>query len=252
MVGRAGTYGISFGVSLGVHALALLVLVTAFSRSQPPLVIPRVRLIYVDPAPPAAPPRGAPDGVVKAASTAPEPVPPKPVVPPKAKVEPKPKPKVVKSQRPLAENPQREPAPAPPAEVAAPPAEPMLAGQGKDPAGAAGGVEGGRAGGTGVMRLGDVASAPVLVTRVVPDYPRRARLAGIEGEVVLEVVVDRHGRVTGDVRVVRSVPELARAAVTAVQRWRFRPARDRTGTAVAVLIEVPVRFVLRDAADASN
>jgi protein TonB len=104
-----------------------------------------------------------------------------------------------------------------------------------------------------VLKLGDVATAPIVVTRVVPEYPRRARLAGIEGEVVLEVVVDRYGRVASDVKVVTAVPELERAAIDAVRKWRFRPARDRAGTAVAVVMEVPVRFVLHEAtADASH
>jgi outer membrane biosynthesis protein TonB len=35
------------------------------------------------------------------------------------------------------------------------------------------------------------------------------------------------------------------AAAQALRRWRFRPARDHTNQPVRVILEVPVRFVLR-------
>ncbi len=254
---RLRTVGVSFGVSLGVHALLLGLLVASFSRAvRAPLVVQRVRLVYVDPAPPAAPPRGVAEG---ASTVMPAPVvPPPPVV--AQPVQPKPeavKPKPVLARKkvdPPPVPPVAAPEPAavaPPVEAAAVPPAGVANGLdgalGSEVGGTVDGIENGRPGGGGVMRVGDVATAPVLVTRVVPEYPRRARLAEIEGEVVLEVVVDRYGRVDESVRVVRSVPELERAAIAAVQRWRFRPARDRDGAAVAVVMEVPVRFVLHEA-----
>lgn len=260
---RLRAVGVSFGLSVGVHAIVIMLLVTTFSRAakQAPLVVPRVKLVYVDPAPAAAAPKGAPEGTAKIA--VPPPVePPKPVEAPKPPTV-KPEPKRVLAKKPAEPKPPPpaaipKPVEAPPEPVAAvpPPAEipagtatGITGATGDTAGGTADGVAGGRVGGTGkdVFRLGDVATAPVLVTRVVPEYPRRARLAGIEGEVVLEVIVDRYGRVTGDIKVVSAVPELERAAVTAVQRWRFKPARDKQGTAVAVLMEVPVRFVLNEA-----
>jgi protein TonB len=264
---RLRAVGVSFGLSVGIHVVVVMLLLTTFSRAakQAPLVVQRVKLVYVDPAPAAAAPKGASEGTAKIA-TPPPVAEPKPVAVPKP-VPVKPEPKRVLAKKPAEPKPPPpaavpKPVEAPPEAVAAeppPPAEiPVGTGTGVPGAsgdtagGTADGVAGGRMGGTGkdVFRLGDVAAAPVLVTRVVPEYPRRARLAGIEGEVVLEVIVDRYGRVTGDVKVVSAVPELERAAVTAVQRWRFKPARDRQGTAVAVLMEVPVRFVLNEAADA--
>jgi protein TonB len=217
--------------------------------------VQRVRLVYVDPAP-AAPPRGT----VNAESPSAEPlrVPPPPVPQPKRAP-------ARKATKPiLAKKTAPEPAPPPPAAAPAAPdsasAPPMPAAPGSAPSdgdgrgetvgGSTG--EGGRGTGSGPFRVGEVATAPVLVTRVVPEYPRHARLAGIEGEVVLEVIVDRHGRVTSDVRVMGSVPELERAAVAAVLRWRFRPARVRAGAAGAVLMEVPVRFVLHEATAAAS
>ena len=67
----------------------------------------------------------------------------------------------------------------------------------------------------------------------------------IEGQVALEVVIDRDGRVEEAVRVTRSIPALDAAAIAAVRRWRFRPAHDHDGRTVRVIMEIPVRFVLR-------
>lgn len=257
---RLRAVGLSFGVSVGVHVVVVMLLVTSFSRAakQAPLLVQGVKLVYVDPAPVAAAPKGAPEGTAKIAVPPPEPVTPveaprpavkrapQPVLA-KKKVEAKPPPAAV--PKPVVARPESVAVVQPPAEIPAGTASGITGATGDTVGGTADGAAGGRVGGTGkdVHRLGDVATAPVLVTRVVPEYPRRARLAGIEGEVVLEVIVDRYGRVTGDVTVVSAVPELERAAVTAVQRWRFKPARDRQGTAVAVLMEVPVRFVLNEA-----
>jgi protein TonB len=63
--------------------------------------------------------------------------------------------------------------------------------------------------------------------------------------VLLEVVLDRSGRPEEDIRVLKSVALLDAAAIAAVRQWRFRPARDAGGHPVRVVMEVPVRFVLR-------
>ena len=86
---------------------------------------------------------------------------------------------------------------------------------------------------------------PVLLSSVVPAYPEDARRRRIEGEVVLQVVVDRNGRVENSIKVIKSIPMLDRAAIDAVRKWRFSPGRNRDGTAVRVLLEIPLRFILR-------
>jgi protein TonB len=67
----------------------------------------------------------------------------------------------------------------------------------------------------------------------------------VEGQVMLEVVLDTTGEVEDGARVVESIPLLDDAAIAAVRQWRFRPARDRDGRPVRVLMEIPVRFVLQ-------
>jgi protein TonB len=59
---------------------------------------------------------------------------------------------------------------------------------------------------------------------------------------MLLVAVDASGHVTGtSIRQSSGHPVLDRAALQAVQNWRFEPAR-REGLAVAAQVEVPVRF----------
>lgn len=79
-----------------------------------------------------------------------------------------------------------------------------------------------------------------------PIYPQAARRRGIEGTVLLAVVVD----VTGlplEVEIKKSsgVLMLDDAACKAVQHWRFEPAR-RVGQALIATVEIPIRFHLTD------
>jgi periplasmic protein TonB len=83
------------------------------------------------------------------------------------------------------------------------------------------------------------------VSRPIPVYPALARMRGLEGQVLLRVVVDRDGHVEEAVTVVRSTPPFDTAAIDAVRRWRFEPGRDEGGRQVRVLLEVPIRFQLR-------
>jgi protein TonB len=67
----------------------------------------------------------------------------------------------------------------------------------------------------------------------------------VEGTTMLKVHVDADGRV-GDVVVEASAghTDLDQAAVDAVRRWRFEPARRGT-EAVAMWVRLPVEFRLR-------
>jgi protein TonB len=86
---------------------------------------------------------------------------------------------------------------------------------------------------------------PVPVETVSPPYPELARRAHLEGVVVLEAIIGRDGFVR-DVRVLRGVsPLLDPAALEAVRKWRYQPARIE-GRAVAVYLSVTVTFSLRN------
>jgi TonB family protein len=84
---------------------------------------------------------------------------------------------------------------------------------------------------------------PKLVRQVLPDYPELARLAELEGTVMLRIVIDESGDVV-DARAVQSVPGLDEAAIEAVLQWKYEPALQ-SGIPVPIVYHVPVRFELR-------
>jgi len=78
--------------------------------------------------------------------------------------------------------------------------------------------------------------------QVRPSYPSSALRQGIQGTTMLKVHVLLDGRV-GDVVVQQSAghPDLDQAAIDAVRRWRFEPAR-RGNDPVAMWVLLPVQF----------
>lgn len=87
---------------------------------------------------------------------------------------------------------------------------------------------------------------PVAVREVKPDYPSFAREAGVEGLVVIRVLIGKDGRVIrAQVSPKFSVPLLDQAALEAAQRWVFKPALAN-GRPVAVWEAIPFRFRLHE------
>ena len=76
-------------------------------------------------------------------------------------------------------------------------------------------------------------------------YPPIAQEAGIEGTVIVQAFVNNKGRVTETV-VLKGIPNtgLDEAAVEAIRRTRFAPAKQRDRP-VGVWISVPVKFTLK-------
>ncbi len=93
------------------------------------------------------------------------------------------------------------------------------------------------------VRPGGAIREPQKILDVAPVYPALARSGGVEGVVILEAVINVRGEVER-LRVLRSEPLLDRAAIDAVQRWRYTPTL-LNGIPVPVLITVTVRFALR-------
>ncbi len=74
-------------------------------------------------------------------------------------------------------------------------------------------------------------------------YPLLAQKAGLEGMVIVTVVIDKEGR-PGSAQVIRSVHKvLDEAAVAAVLKQRFEPGRQRNRP-VRVEMSIPVQFRL--------
>jgi len=95
----------------------------------------------------------------------------------------------------------------------------------------------------GGIRVAPTEQQKHLVASVPPNYPEVARLAGIEGDVTLRILVGEDGTVR-DLRPVSGPPVLARAAMRAVEQWRYAPALV-DGRPVDVVTTVTFAFHLR-------
>ena len=87
---------------------------------------------------------------------------------------------------------------------------------------------------------GGVIQQARLLKSVSPEYPALAKSAGIGGNVVLDAVIDPAGLVTA-VRVISGPLELRPAAVEALHRWKYEPAR-LDGQPVPMNIRVTLKF----------
>jgi|SRR5579871_738802 len=94
-----------------------------------------------------------------------------------------------------------------------------------------------------VYRVGDGVSAPVVISKVDPEYSEQARTARYEGTVLLSIEVDPTGTAR-NVKIVRSLGlGLDEKAIEAVKQWRFKPGqKDGIPVTVAATIEVNFRL----------
>jgi len=91
------------------------------------------------------------------------------------------------------------------------------------------------------LRVGGGVSRPEIIDRVQPQYTEVARKARLQGTVIVEAIIDEQGRVQ-NVKVLKGLPMgLDKAAVEAVQKWRFKPAMFQ-GKPVKVYYSLTVNF----------
>lgn len=96
------------------------------------------------------------------------------------------------------------------------------------------------------LPIGGPISRPQIVpgTKVQPHYTEQARLARLQGVVVLEATIDERGNVV-DVHVVKGLRMgLDDEAVKAVGQWKFTPALLH-GRPVKVYFDLTVQFEVR-------
>jgi protein TonB len=88
-------------------------------------------------------------------------------------------------------------------------------------------------------------ATPAYRANPSPEYPAIARRRGYEGTVLVEVLVNRDGRVE-DLRLSQSsgYPVLDQAAMTSMRGWLFEPATIDEKK-VEMWVKVPVRFHLK-------
>jgi len=83
---------------------------------------------------------------------------------------------------------------------------------------------------------------PSVIEKVQPVYPEEARVAGIEGKVVLKVVILFNGN-TGDIEILQSSGrnDFDQAAKECVKQWKFKPAMQ-SGIRVTMAVQIPITF----------
>jgi TonB family protein len=86
-------------------------------------------------------------------------------------------------------------------------------------------------------------TAPVLLSKVTPEYPETARRARSEGNVILQARVDEEGHVR-DLSILRGIPGLNLSSIDAVACWNYKPA-TRGGRPMPVSITVVVTYRLK-------
>lgn len=102
--------------------------------------------------------------------------------------------------------------------------------------------------GKGMKDLFDIANLdqkPVARVQPGPQYPYEMSRAGINGEVVVEFIINSNGDVTQTQVVRSSHREFEVPAVQAVLKWKFKPGR-KGGRAVNTRVSQLIEFNLED------
>lgn len=81
-----------------------------------------------------------------------------------------------------------------------------------------------------------------LIGRVQPTYPPMARVAHVQGAVVLAALIGKNGTME-HVQLISGHPLLVQAAVQAVSQWRYKPY-ILNGEAIEVETQITVNFIL--------
>lgn len=92
------------------------------------------------------------------------------------------------------------------------------------------------------IRVGGRVKPPRQIVKTAPAYPVLARQARIQGEVVLDAVIDTEGKVI-NVSVVSGHPLLIEAAINCVRQWKYEPTY-LNDEPIAVQLIVKVSFEL--------
>ncbi len=88
-----------------------------------------------------------------------------------------------------------------------------------------------------------VQEKPKLINMVRPHYPAIARKSGIDGTVVVNVLIDTNGNVE-KAEILKSIPALDKAALEAAKQCRFKSGKQRDKY-VKVWMSIPFKFKLK-------
>lgn len=92
------------------------------------------------------------------------------------------------------------------------------------------------------VRISQGVTKGLCIHRVEPPYPPLARAARVQGDVILNAIIDVNGQIT-NLQLVSGHPMLVPAAIDAVRQWRYKPYL-LNGTPVEVETTITVIFAL--------
>jgi len=97
----------------------------------------------------------------------------------------------------------------------------------------------------------DISKMPVIISKVSPEYPEELARAGIEGTVILDLVISDSGTVDS-IAIVKGVhPKLDSSAARSLRSSRFTPAYAGD-VPVAVLLQYEMPFTITEVASRIN
>jgi protein TonB len=117
------------------------------------------------------------------------------------------------------------------------------------PGGTAGGVIGGLIQSTAPpptvakpqkLRISSGVAEGLLKAKVDPQYPQMARIAHVQGDVILQATISKSGAIE-NLRAVSGHPILIQAAMDAVRQWRYAPY-TLNGEPVEIETTITVKF----------
>jgi protein TonB len=97
---------------------------------------------------------------------------------------------------------------------------------------------------SGPASKGGKIDMPKLAQMVHPVYPPDAKAAGVEGSVVLQVVLTKEGSPISLKAIASPAENLSQAAMDAVKGWRWDPAK-LNGEPVEVVTDITINFTLK-------
>ena len=92
------------------------------------------------------------------------------------------------------------------------------------------------------LRVSPGVAEGLVLRKVNPRYPPEARKNHIQGDVILQIEIDKRGNVAR-LKVAQGDPTLAEAAVDAVRQWKYKPY-VLNGEPVELATTVKIQFHL--------
>jgi len=95
----------------------------------------------------------------------------------------------------------------------------------------------------GPVRVGGRVKAPRPISTPPPIYPDIARAARIQGDVVIDAVIDTNGNIS-QMKLISGHPMLVNAAMDALRRWKYEPTY-LDEQPVAIELNVTIHFSMQ-------